>query len=99
LKRGWVDGSIKRQGSEVDRRDWQLAGEGWRSAQIANRWNVINSGWDSVLMLPRGAELRLSRNLPVTSGRDIVELLTTYAHAMPDSQADAAARLGALLHG
>jgi NPCBM/NEW2 domain len=57
--------------------DWQLAGDGWRSAQIANRWNIINSGWDSVLTLPRGAELRLSRNLPVTSGRDIVELLTT----------------------
>jgi integrase len=32
-------------------------------------------------------------------GHSTQELLTTYAHALPNMQQDAAARLGALLHG
>ena len=32
-------------------------------------------------------------------GHSVIELMKTYAHALPDMQQDAASRLGALLHG
>jgi hypothetical protein len=32
-------------------------------------------------------------------GHSVMELMKTYAHALPNMQQDAAARLGALLHG
>ena len=32
-------------------------------------------------------------------GHSVTELMETYAHALPNMQQDAAARLGALLHG
>ena len=32
-------------------------------------------------------------------GHSVMELMRTYAHALPNQQQDAAARLGALLHG
>ena len=56
--------------------DWEPSGESWRSVQLANRWNVPASNWDSVLSLASGNELRLTRKLRVTRGSDVVELLT-----------------------
>jgi hypothetical protein len=56
--------------------DWQLAGDGWKKAQIASRWNLPANSWDPVVALPKGANLRLTRTLRLTRANDVVELLT-----------------------
>ena len=44
--------------------------------QLASRWNPVLAGWEPIVALPKGAELRLRRELKVAAGADIVELLT-----------------------
>jgi hypothetical protein len=56
--------------------DWELAGDGWHSAELGSRWNVPASGWDPVLTLEKGAAPMLSRKLRVTRASDVLELLT-----------------------
>ena len=56
--------------------DWQLKGDGWKRIAISSRWNTTTLGWDLVVSLPRGAELKLARKLNVTAASDIVELRT-----------------------
>jgi hypothetical protein len=56
--------------------EWTPAGEGWQSAELASRWNVPASSWDSVLRIAQGIELTLTRKLHVTRACDVVELLT-----------------------
>ncbi len=59
-----------------DLSDWELSGPGWTSARLESRWHPFNRGWDPLLTLPRGAELRLTRKLRVTRTSDVLELLT-----------------------
>jgi hypothetical protein len=56
--------------------DWDLAGEGWKQAQISTRWNWSTTAWEAVVSLPRGAEIKLTRKLNVSHAGDIVELRT-----------------------
>jgi NPCBM/NEW2 domain len=55
---------------------WDLAGNDWMSWQLASRWNVPASNWDTVIVLPKQAEMILKRRLTVTRASDVVELLT-----------------------
>jgi hypothetical protein len=64
--------------------DWELAGDGWRSAQLGSRWNVPASSWDPVLTLEKGAELTLRRKLRVTRASDVLELLTICPHDLEE---------------
>jgi hypothetical protein len=57
--------------------DWELHASDAKSAfQLASRWNVPASHWDSVVALPKGETVTLTRTLRVTRASDIVELLT-----------------------
>jgi len=56
--------------------DWLAAGDGWRDAQLASRWNVPASHWDWVLTLAGGNELVLTRKVRITQAGDVVELFT-----------------------
>ena len=56
--------------------DWELKGDGWKGLAISSRWNTTTLGWDLVVSLPRGVELKLARKLKVTAASDIVELRT-----------------------
>jgi hypothetical protein len=56
--------------------EWNLAGDDWRRIQLANRWNIPASGWDTVVTLPKDVGLKLERTLRVTRASDVVELLT-----------------------
>jgi hypothetical protein len=56
--------------------DWTLAGDDWQRSRVESRWNAPASQWDSVLVLPQHAEVRLTRRVSVTRASDIVELLT-----------------------
>ena len=49
--------------------DWQLANDAWQQVQLAHRWNLITSSWDSVAVLPRDAELRLTRAVSHHAGQ------------------------------
>lgn len=53
---------------------WQAGGDDWARVTLDREWSEIQSTWEPVLVIPAGAELRLSRTLRVASGSDVVEL-------------------------
>jgi hypothetical protein len=61
---------------------WQLSGSGQGSghegeARTASEWDASGDAWESMLVLPPGGALTLSRTLQVSRSGDVVEFLTS----------------------
>jgi len=56
--------------------DWELVGNDWGRPVLDCRWNLLARTWDTVLTLPRQAQLQLRRKLSVTAACEVLEFFT-----------------------